>query len=49
MDKVSLGCFFCTIHLVWIEKLKQPMITIKVMTEIEHIVVFRNDYKQKKW
>ena len=25
--------FFCVIYLVWIQKLKQPMITVKVMTE----------------
>ena len=27
------GIFFRAIHLVWIQKLKQPMITIKVMAE----------------
>ena len=38
--------FFCAIHLAWIQKLKQPMITLKVMTKIGH-VVSRDDYKQK--
>ena len=28
-----IGIYFCTIHLVWIHKLKQPIINIKVMTE----------------
>ena len=32
-DQVSLWFFFCAIHIVWIQEMKEPMTTIKVMTE----------------
>ena len=36
---------FRAIHLVCIQKVKQPMITMKVMTEIEHVVVSKDNFK----
>ena len=35
-------------HVVWIQKVKQPMITM-LQLKIEHIVVSWDNYKQKKW
>ena len=42
-----INFFFCAIHLAWIQKLKQPMITLKGTTKIGHVLVLRDDYKQK--
>ena len=46
--QLFFGIFFCTIHLVWIKKLKQLMITIKVMTENRTYYRFQGSLQTEK-
>ena len=50
MIKVSLvSIYFCAFHLVWIQKLKQPVITMKVMTENQPYCGFQRWEQAAKW
>ena len=49
MQKRFIWDFFHAIHLVWIQKLKQPMIFIKVMTENRAYCGFQGWLQVKEW